>query len=219
MLKVEDSKISKESLIVFEKEIASLFENGKIFAPVHLSDGNEDQLIDIFKDIKKTDWVFSTWRSHYHALLHGIPKDKLKEEIIKGNSITLCFPEYKFYTSAIVGGIVPIAMGVAYSIKMKNEKDHVWCFVGDMTAETGIFMETTKYAFWNKLPITFVVEDNGYSVGTPTDKSWGKYKNKDSPNNIRVYSYKKTWPHVGSGKWTTFIWLSFIFVNFFFQKL
>ncbi len=203
--------MTKEELIQFEQEISDIYCAGKIRAPVHLSDGNEDQLIEIFKKINEDDWIFSTWRSHYHALLHGVPREKVKEEILKGNSITLCFPEHRFFTSAIVGGIVPIAVGAALAIKKKGEKRHVWCFVGDMTAEAGIFHENAKYADLHKLPITFVIEDNGESVGTPTDVVWGYDAKERKPDylnhgrtNIIYYKYKKSWPHVGAGKWVTF---------------
>ena len=63
---------TKEDLIQFEELIVSHWENAKIRGPVHLSNGNEDQLIEIFKRIRTTDWVFSTWRSHYHAFLKDI---------------------------------------------------------------------------------------------------------------------------------------------------
>ena len=66
------NEITKEFLVSFSNEIKEIYELGKIRAPIHLSGNNEDQLINIFKKIKKSDWVFSTWRSHYHALLHGI---------------------------------------------------------------------------------------------------------------------------------------------------
>jgi pyruvate dehydrogenase E1 component alpha subunit len=203
--------MTREDLIAFEQDIADTYCAGKILAPVHLSDGNEDQLIEIFQKTKANDWIFSTWRSHYHALLHGIPKEKVREEILKGNSITLCFPEYNFFASAIVGGIIPIAVGTALAIKRKKEDRHVWCFIGDMTAESGLFYENAKYAELHKLPITFVVEDNGQSVGTPTDVVWGYDKSQQDPeyvkhnrSNIIYYKYEKKWPHVGAGKWVTF---------------
>ena len=61
--------MNKNDLINFELEIKELYEKGKIRAPIHLSGNNENQLISIFKKIKKNDWVLSTWRNHYHALL------------------------------------------------------------------------------------------------------------------------------------------------------
>jgi pyruvate dehydrogenase E1 component alpha subunit len=202
--------MTKQELIDFESEIADIYCAGKIRAPIHLSDGNEDALIEIFKGIHRDDWIFSTWRSHYHALLHGIPRDKVKEEILNGSSITLNFSEHHFFSSAIVGGIIPIATGVSLALKLKEEKRRVWCFVGDMTAETGMFYENVKYAQNHKLPITFVVEDNEQSVGTPTRTVWG-YQDGQKPDyllqprdNIIYYSYKKKYPHVGAGKWVTF---------------
>ena len=57
--------MNKENLIFFEKEIASLFNDGKIRAPIHLYQGNEEKIIEIFKKINPQDWVFCTWRSHY----------------------------------------------------------------------------------------------------------------------------------------------------------
>ncbi|KKL62895.1 hypothetical protein LCGC14_2180590, partial [marine sediment metagenome] len=104
-----------EELIAFERDIADCFERGEIRAPVHLHGGNEEQLRALFCHINPSDWVFSTHRSHYHALLKGVPPELVKAEILKGNSISLQFPEYHFFTSAIVGGILPIALGVAMS--------------------------------------------------------------------------------------------------------
>ena len=69
--------MNKKKLIEFEKHIAELFNNKKIKAPIHLYSGNEDQIIKIFKKIKKNDWVFCSWRSHYQCLLKGVPPKKI----------------------------------------------------------------------------------------------------------------------------------------------
>jgi len=172
-------------LLSFEHDIIDAFMQGMIAAPIHLHGGNEDQLERIFQHVGPNDWVFSTHRSHYHALLKGIPPEEIKAEILKGNSIHLWFPQYNFYTSAIVGGIIPIAVGAAMTGKT------CWVFIGDMAAETGMFHECVKYATGHNLPITFVVEDNGFSVDTPTKKVWR-------------YSYRRKFPHQGCGKWVTF---------------
>ena len=74
--------MNKKDLINFEEEIASLFNQGKIRAPVHLYHGNEDKIIEIFKKINKQDWVFCSWRSHYQCLLKGVPEKKLTKEKI-----------------------------------------------------------------------------------------------------------------------------------------
>ena len=200
--------ITKQELIDFEADIAEQFCNGKILAPIHLSDGNEDQLIDIFNAyINKDDWVFSTWRSHYHALLHGIPKEEVRRQIMAGNSMAINSDNPKFFSSAIVGGCLPIAIGVAMEIKRKGEDRHVHIFVGDMAAQTGIFHECHKYAQNLELPIAFRIEDNGVSVGADTKAAWGLDipRENDYSSSLNRYYYKKEkYPHVGAGKWVTF---------------
>ena len=193
--------MNKGDLIEFEEEIKQLFLDKKIRAPVHLAVGSEEPLADIFKKIKKDDWVFSTHRSHYHALLKGTDRQWLKKEILEKRSIHIYNKEHKFFTSAIMSGILPIAVGVAMALKRKKVKNKVWAFVGDMTAEMGIFHECTKYAARHNLPIVFVVEDNGLSVNTPTQEVWGK--SKSEPKIIR-YKYKRKYPHQGCGVWVVF---------------
>ena len=194
--------MNREELIQFEDEIGELYLEGQIKSPVHLSKGNEDQLIEIFKMVKPDDWVFSTHRSHIPALLKGIDPGWLKAEILANRSIHINNAEHKFFTSAIVGGICPIALGVALAIKRKGEIRQVWCIVGDMAAETGIFHECTKYAARNDLPITFVVEDNSYSVNSPTQEVWGNRNQHDTK--IIRFSYERGYPHHGVGKWVNF---------------
>ena len=196
--------ITKKELINFELEIKKIYEAGKIRAPIHLSGNNEDQLIKIFKNVQKNDWVFSTWRNHYHALLKGLPKDWLKKEIIAGRSMGINNIKHKFYSSAIVAGIIPIALGVAKSLKIKRKSNsnRVWVFIGDMTFETGIFHECYKYAKNHKLPIKFVVEDNGLSTNTPTKTVW--IKKSKIPKDIIYYKYKRKFPHHGTGGWILF---------------
>jgi len=193
--------ISKEELIEFENEISERFLNKEIRVPIHLSGGNEEQLIDIFKNIKKEDWVFSTHRNHYHALLKGISRENLLKIILSGESMHIYSKEFNFFSSSIVGGVLPIALGVSISIKRKNEDRKVYVFVGDMASETGMFHECTKYAYRQNLPIVFVVEDNGLSIDSPTQKVWGEYASK---SNIIRYKYNRVWPHSGCGKWVGF---------------
>jgi pyruvate dehydrogenase E1 component alpha subunit len=191
-----------ESLKQFESDVANLFNSGQILAPVHLSDGSEDALIEIFKDFKEGDWVFCSWRSHYQALLSGIPREEVLSEIVAGRSIALCFPKHNFFSSAIVGGQIPLAVGAALALKMRGSESQVWCFVGDMTSETGIFQTAIRYAESHHLPITFVVEDNGLSVLTETRKVWNTeklaYEKSDSPL-LRSLKYKSKYPHAGAG--------------------
>ena len=200
---VREVQYTVEDLIKYEKMIADHWEAGRIKGPVHLSGGNEVELIEIGKRIKTTDWVFSTWRSHYHALIKGVPSEWLEEEILAGRSITIVNQEHKFYSSAIVGAIIPIATGVALANKRDGKDDKVWCFIGDMAFETGGFYEMHKYAQRYDLPIRFVVEDNGVSTNTPTEETWNGIK-REVPDNVIWYNYKKEWPHYGTGKWVIF---------------
>ena len=197
-----ENLLTKKQLIAFETDIADCFNNAMIKAPVHLYDGNEEQMIDIFKKVQSDDWIFCTWRSHYQCLLKGVPQEQIKKDIIDGKSITLCYPEYNIYSSAIVTGNIPIATGVALDIKRKKGTNHVWCFVGDMTSETGTFFENWKYAVNYDLPITYIIEDNNKSVCTETKKTW----NSDSlffsneTRKIIYYQYETKYPHAGAGK-------------------
>ena len=193
----------KAGLIQFERKMADHWESGRVRGPIHLSGGNEDELIEIFKYIKKSDCVFSTWRSHYHALLKGVPSEWVEQEILEGRSITLVNKEEKFYSSAIVGAIIPISLGVALANKRDNKDEMVWCFIGDMAFETGGFYEAHKYAKRYNLPIRFVVEDNGVSTNTPTAETWNGIK-REVPEDVIWYDYKKEWPHYGTGKWVIF---------------
>lgn len=208
--------MDKKELIDFEEDIASIYETGKIRAPIHLRSGNEEPLIKIFKNIKDEDYVYSTWASHLHCLLKGIPKELVKDAILKGRSITLNFPEYNFYSSAIVGGTPPIAVGTAYAIKKQGKNNRVYCFLGDMGFHTGIAYESIKYAIGHSLPITFIIEDNNKSVDTPTETTWNIEVNKiidlfkklieDCKSDVQIiyYSYKSKYPHAGTGNFVEF---------------
>lgn len=180
--------LTATQLIEFEREVAAHFAAAKIHSPVHFSGGNEEVLVDIFKSIKAKDYVFSTWRSHYHALLHGVPRDLVMKEILAGNSMNLNFPDYRFLSSAIVGGILPIACGVAAGGFTS------WCFIGDMTASIGAFQDAKRYADGHDLPVTFVIEDNGLATNTPTQVTWGM---EPGCRKIIQYSYERVYPHVG----------------------
>lgn len=202
------TSLTKQELINFEEDIATSFNQKLIRAPIHLYSGNEEEMLKIFKNIKSEDWVLCSWRSHYQCLLKGVPPKEVKKEILKGKSIALCFPKYNIFSSAIAAGILPIAVGIALAIKRRGGKNKVYCFIGDMTSETGSMHECYKYSLRNKLPVKFIVEDNNKSVCTNTRKTWNtsdlfferEYK-RLGPNNPHLYYYKYTskWPHAGSG--------------------
>ena len=204
--------MNKEQLQAFETDIGNCFNNKMIRAPIHLYDGNEDMIMKVFECVdKERDWVCATWRNHYQCLLKGVPADYLKQQILAGKSMVMNLPEYKIHCSSIVGGIPSIATGIAAANKIKNNGEWVWCWIGDMSAETGAFAEALKYARAQKLPITFVIEDNELSVETPTQEIWGTDKwylhhgqldmnGFITAENIVYYRYKNTkYPHAGAG--------------------
>lgn len=195
--------ITEADLIAFETDIAAEFNAAKIRAPIHLYDGNETAIIRVFQQIRPQDWVLCSWRSHYQCLLKGVPPARLKTEIMAGRSISLCFPEYRILSSAIVGGVVPIAAGIALGIKRSGEDARVYCFMGEMTAETGIAHESIKYCRNHTLPVTWVVEDNGLSVCTETRQAWNTpshWWEKEGPSGDLIhYRYKSRYPHAGAG--------------------
>jgi len=200
---VRDIKFTEEDLITFEEEVKEYYEDSRITAPVHLSKGNEKEVLEIFQYVHTDDWVFSSWRNHYHALLHGLDRDELMDAIIDGRSMSTNSIDPKFYSSSIVAGIIPIAVGAANALRMKKSERRVWCFIGDMTFETGIFYESYKYVKNFDLPLQFVVEDNNLSTNTPTDETWGGIK-RDVPDDVIYYSYERGYPHHGTGSWVLF---------------
>lgn len=194
--------MTKQELIAFEEDIAALFNAAKIRAPVHLYYGNEDAIIEAFKPVRRQDWVYCSWRSHYQCLLKGVPPAQVREEIIAGRSISLCFPEHRIYSSAIVTGVLPIAVGTAMSIKRRGEDAKVYCFMGDMTSETGMAYECVKYSRNHKLPIHFIVEDNEKSVCTDTREVWNQPRlTYEGANDeyVSYYRYQTKYPHAGAG--------------------
>ena len=195
--------MDKDKLIAFEKRVAEAFEQKLVKGPMHLSGGNEDQLLEIFKEIHPEDWCVTFYRNHYHALLHGVPEEKLFKAICDGHSMTLQFPEHRFFSTAIVGGQLSIAVGISAALKRKDCKRKVWVFMGDMAASIGVAWEAVYYAAGHELPVRFITEDNGLSCNSPTDECWGTER-KWWVNRQKSYRYKRQYPHVGLDKWIQF---------------
>ena len=167
--------LKKEDLVNFENEIAELFNNAKIKAPVHLYNGNEDQIIEIFRkhNIGKDDWVLCSWRSHYQCLLKGVPPDELKEAILQGRSISLCFSDYNVLCSGIVTGVLPISTGIAMDIKRKKEKGRSGSKLSTSYASVDVAINTSL-----KSSIPCKMTRNGTT---------GRSKRSANPANIRLF--------------------------------
>lgn len=202
-------KCTAEQLIAFEEKVKDAFKKGLINCPIHLSGGNEAELIKIFEKINEDDYVFSTHRNHYHYLLKGGSPDKLFDEICGlstgccggvGRSMHIIDKSIKFYTSAIIGGTCAIACGAALGIKRNGGKNKAWCFVGDGATDSGWFYEAVRFGFCHELPLMFVVEDNDLAVESSVPDRWRARTTIDMPPNVIYYQYTRKYPHVGIGE-------------------
>lgn len=188
-----------DALRSFVDRMADHHDAGCLPFALHLPGGNEQQLIDIFSNINEGDYVLSTHRNWYHALLHGLPPEEVEEKILNARSMFMFDRKRNFYVSAIIGGPVAIAVGIAWALKRKGSNQKVWCFLGDGTEDTGHFAEAVRYVDGFDLPCTFVIEDDGMAVEAPKERRWGTNKDIDWPSCVIRYHYTKTRPHIRTG--------------------
>jgi TPP-dependent pyruvate/acetoin dehydrogenase alpha subunit len=193
---------TRESLIAFEDRVAAAFERKEVRGPIHLnSDEQANPLLDLFREVGPNDWKLGTWRGHWVALLSGVPEDEVYNACLAGRSMYLNFPAHRVLCSAIVGGILPIAVGLGLAIKRAGGFERVHCFVGDMAGRSGLFHECVQYATGHALPVRFIVEDNGCSTNANTEQTWGQ---SPAPRSVERYRYARNRPHTGTGKHVTF---------------
>ncbi len=160
-----------------DEEIAKRYPDQEMRCPVHLSIGQEAVAVGVCENLKKDDIVYSTHRCHAHYLAKGGDLDKMIAEIYgketgcskgKGGSQHLIDLEAGFGgATPIVGNSMPIAVGAAFANKLKGKNKITVAFIGDGTAEEGVFHESLNFAAFKKLPILFVCENNFFSVYTP----------------------------------------------------
>lgn len=160
-----------------EEEIARRYPEGKMRCPTHLSVGQEGVAAAVGVALQKSDMVVSGHRAHAHYLAKGGSLKAMLAEIYgkatgcsrgKGGSMHLIDEAAGFMGStAIVGGTVPVGVGLAYGIKIKRSQQVSCIFLGDAVVETGAFFESVNFAVLKKLPVLFVCENNLYSVYSP----------------------------------------------------
>lgn len=160
-----------DRLIAFEKRLQANMKH--VFCPTHLCLGQEEVPAALHELLAPQDWVFSTHRAHGHYLAKGGSEQKLWDEIMGlesglnggfSGSQSFSDPSINFHCSAIVGGLVGVATGVAYALKLAGSTAIVVCCVGDGGTEQGVFWESLNFAALNKLPIAYICENNGMSV-------------------------------------------------------
>ena len=161
----------------FEEAAAKAYSQGKIRGFLHLYIGQEAVAVGALSAAEPTDYVVATYREHAHYLARtGDARGAMAELYGKsggcvggrGGSMHLFDAKKRFLGGwAIVGGHVPIAAGVAFASKYRNEDDVTLCFFGDGTANQGAFHEGLALAGVWKLPVVFICENNQYAMGTP----------------------------------------------------
>ncbi len=186
-----------EELIAFETRAKDLWESGELPFLLHLCGGNEEKLIEIFREIKNGDWIFSSHRSHYHYLLAGGSEEKLIQKIKDGRSMFIFDRELNFFTSSVLAGTCCIAAGVAHALKEEGSQNRVWCFLGDGAEDEGHFYEAVCFVQGMSLPCTFIIEDNDRSVDTDRARR-GRFQIRWA-SCVWRYHYTPTYPHAGSG--------------------
>src|SRR3990167_5362663 len=171
MLEPETDAAFRRRVIAFEKRLQANMKD--IFCPVHLSLGQEEVAVELHKHLRPDDWLFSTHRNHGHYLAKGGSEQKLWDEIMGlesglnggfAGSQGISDASINFHASAIVGGLVGVATGTAYALKLDGSKAIAVCVVGDGGTEAGVFWESLNFAALHKLPIAYIVENNGMSV-------------------------------------------------------
>ena len=211
--------LTRAEILAFQDDIRERFLRAEIRHPIHLCDPNQlDYLLPIFEQIEPQDWLFTSYRGIYHWLLKGVPPQTLLAYILEHGTMGFCDKERRIVSSAIVGGCLPVAVGVAMGLDRQQkgglssaDNSGVWCFVGDMAAQTGGFHEATKYAITHGLPVKWIIEDNGLSTNTPTLAVWGLRESGtiadflvEANKVVALRQYRRNVPHVGAGAWVTF---------------
>jgi pyruvate dehydrogenase E1 component alpha subunit len=160
----------------FEGKCAELYTQEKIRGFLHLYDGEEAVAVGIVPVLEKRDRVVATYREHGQALVRGVPMTTVMAEMYgkregcsrgRGGSMHIFDRATNFYGgNAIVGGGLPLAVGLALADHMRGESIVTACFFGDGAVAEGEFHESLNLAALWELPVLFVCENNLYAMGT-----------------------------------------------------
>jgi len=157
-----------------EEKIAELYSEQEMRCPTHLYIGQEAVSAGVCHALEKKDYVFSSYRSHGAYIAKGGGLKELFAEIYgketgcsrgKGGSMHIVSRDVNFMgTSALVGGVIPIAAGTAFGSLIKRDERVTVVFFGDGAVEEGVFHETLNFAALKGLPVVFVCENNLYAT-------------------------------------------------------
>jgi pyruvate dehydrogenase E1 component alpha subunit len=165
----------------FEEKCAELYGAEKIRGFLHLYIGEEANAVGVMQALNPDDAVITTYREHGHALARGLPATEVMAELYgkasgssrgRGGSMHIFDAKHRFYGgNAIVGGGLPLAVGLALSDKMRGLNRVTCCLFGEGAAAEGEFHESMNLAALWKLPVLFVCENNRYAMGTALERS------------------------------------------------
>lgn len=166
---------------VFEDRCAELYTQGHIRGFLHLYNGEEAIAAGVMEALGADDAVVSTYREHGHALARGVSMNAVMAELLgkvtgcsrgRGGSMHLFDRATHFYGgNAIVGGGLPLAVGLALASRMQRQSGLAACFFGEGAVAEGEFHEALNLAALWKLPVLFVCENNQYAMGTALGRS------------------------------------------------
>ena len=161
----------------FEERLLAEFSAGNLVGTTHTYIGQEADAAGIFSVTDPDDVVFSSHRCHGHFLAYGGEPYRLAAELmgkstglVGGRGGSQHIQWKNFYSNGIQGGIVPVATGMALAEKVHQTGKITLVFIGDGTLGEGVLYESLNIASLWKLPILFVLENNGYAQTTPVEK-------------------------------------------------
>jgi pyruvate dehydrogenase E1 component alpha subunit len=165
----------------FEEKCAELYSAGKIRGFLHLYIGEEAVAVGVMQALAPDDAIVATYREHGHALARGIAARPLMAEMFgkqqgcsrgRGGSMHVFDSATRFYGgNAIVGGGLPIAVGLALSDAQLGRRRVTACVFGDGAVAEGEFHESMNLAALWKLPVLFLCENNLYAMGTRIERA------------------------------------------------
>lgn len=164
-----------------EERAAELYTEEKIRGFLHLYIGEEAVAVGVMEATRPEDAIVATYREHGHALVRGMSAESIMAEMYgkqegcsrgRGGSMHLFDRDLRFYGgNAIVGGGLPLSVGLAMAKKMQEQPGIVVCFFGEGAIAEGEFHESMNLAELWHLPVLFVCENNLYAMGTALDRS------------------------------------------------
>ncbi|MBN2470373.1 MAG: pyruvate dehydrogenase (acetyl-transferring) E1 component subunit alpha [Anaerolineae bacterium] len=168
----------------FEEKCAELYQQGKIGGFLHLYIGQEGTGVGIVNAMRENDHVITAYRDHGIALALGMEPNRVMAEMLgkqtgtsggKGGSMHLADREKNFWGGhGIVGAHLPLAAGIALKARYNEEDEVVIAMMGDGATNIGYFHESLNLsAVWD-LPVVWLVENNGYGMGTAVDRAAGQ---------------------------------------------